>query len=344
MTIASSLYSGASSAELPAASAAERIAWAIFEEKACQISEVHWHRSLLDPLRDFLNRPGKEFRGSLVLSSWTLAGGDPEAMPPTLPLVLELLHAGSLIVDDIQDGSETRRGKPALHKTFGMPVALNAGNWLYFAATSLLDELELSATIKLELLRHVRHAVLRCHQGQGLDLTTRVSTLDPNEIVGVVSATTDLKTASLVELAAVLGARASGADKRCVKALAAFARELGTVLQMLDDLGGVLSNTRQLKGDEDLREGRPTWVWAAAAENLPRAALVRLQALSGLVESGHPVAALRQNLRHAVPVGARDHASARLRRAYHELAEHLDPSPALDGVADDIDRLEKSYA
>lgn len=343
MRLASHSHSQLLALETPTALVAEGIARAIYGSEATEISERHWQRSLLAPLRDFLNRPGKQFRGALVCSSWTLAGGDPKEMPPTLPLVLELLHAGSLIVDDIQDGSQTRRGRPALHELYGMPVALNAGNWLYFAAGSLIDDIALPCTTKLKLSRHVRCAVLRCHQGQGLDLTTRVSTLAPDEIRPIVSATTSLKTASLFELAAVLGARAAGGAEHTIEALARFARELGTVLQMLDDLGGLLSHDRRDKGDEDLREGRPTWVWVMAAEHLPQATFVSLQAMSGMVEAGHPVAALRQQLRDALPADARNRASARIRHAYEGLAEHLRPSPALAAVANEVERLVESY-
>src|SRR5690606_28565231 len=60
-----------------------------------------WQRALVDPAADFLARPGKELRSSLVQAGWCIGGGAPDAIPPALPLVIELLHAGSLIIDDV---------------------------------------------------------------------------------------------------------------------------------------------------------------------------------------------------------------------------------------------------
>ena len=81
--------------------------------------------ALIDPAHDILGRPGKEFRSRMLESCWTLAGGEPGKHPERLPLVVELLHAGSLVIDDIEDDSQTRRGEPALHRSYGVPLALN---------------------------------------------------------------------------------------------------------------------------------------------------------------------------------------------------------------------------
>lgn len=320
---------------------AERIARAICGEY--KVSEPYWQRALLAPLFEFLNRPGKHFRGGLVAASWAIAGGEPRNLPKELPLILELLHAGSLIVDDIQDGSSMRRGAPALHELYGMPLALNTGNWLYFAASSLIDELELACGVKLELSRRVRSAVLRCHHGQALDLSVHVSTLQPAEIPGIVTTTTELKTAALVELAAMLGAIAAGGRSEHVDALARFGRELGIALQMLDDLGGVMASNRRDKGAEDLRHGRPTWVWAWASENLPRATLLHLLDTSKTVKDRANIEVLREQLKSAI--GRRGHleTSTRLRAAYERLVDSVPPSPALQALALELERLEGSY-
>lgn len=47
--------------------------------------------------------------------------------------LIECIHNGSLIVDDIEDNSEVRREKPCVHKIYGVDVSINAGNMLYFA-------------------------------------------------------------------------------------------------------------------------------------------------------------------------------------------------------------------
>jgi geranylgeranyl pyrophosphate synthase len=189
-------------------------------------------------------------------------------MPAELPLLIEILHAGSLIVDDIEDGSALRRGAPALHQLHGVPVALNAGNWLYFWPQALLARMPLSRAARLEAHDRISACLLRCHEGQALDLTVRVDALARHEVAPVVRAITTLKTGELVGLACALGAIAAGAPDAKVAALARFGRDAGVALQMLDDLSGALNPARRDKALEDLRLRRATWVWAQLCEDL----------------------------------------------------------------------------
>ena len=330
-------------AEFTAADAAEMLVRAVVAADPDTLSERHWQNALLAPLRDFLSRPGREFRGAIVESAWTIAGRELCEMPETLPMALELLHAGSLIIDDIQDESEMRRGQPALHHIYGTPVALNTGNWLYFAASTLIDDIDVPGELKLVLLRRLRWAVLRCHQGQALDLTARISTLAPEEVRPIVSATTVLKTASLVELAAGLGATAAGAPAKLVASLERFGQQLGTALQTLDDLSGILNAQRTHKGEEDLRGGRPTWVWVLAAQNCSQSEFSKLLAMSAKVESGACATALRDSLRGHLPADAKSQVCRQLTDAYQTLCTDVPPSAGRDALQTIIQRLEKSY-
>jgi geranylgeranyl pyrophosphate synthase len=227
-----------------------------------------WERALLGPLREFLSRPGKELRARLCELGFTLGGGAPHALPAELPLLIEILHAGSLIIDDIEDGSAERRGRPALHHVHGVPIALNAGNWLYFWPQALLASLALPPAERLGAHERIAECLLRCHEGQALDLALRVGELARAEVPQVARALTALKTGELGGLATALGAIAARAPSPRVSALARFGREVGLGLQMLDDLSGVLNGARRDKAIEDLRLGRVTWVWAWLAEQL----------------------------------------------------------------------------
>lgn len=88
-------------------------------------------RALIDPVREFLNRGGKRWRPILFLLLTEAMGGDIERVKE-LVVIPELIHNGTIIIDDIEDEGELRRGKPSLHRIFGIDIALNAGNFIYF--------------------------------------------------------------------------------------------------------------------------------------------------------------------------------------------------------------------
>ncbi len=302
-----------------------------------------WEQALYGPLRDFLERPGKEFRARLVCAAWTLAGRR-DAPPTELPLIVELLHAGSLIVDDIEDGSAYRRGKPALHVSHGLPLALNAGNWLYFWPLSLVERLDVSPEARLSLHRAISRTLLRCHSGQALDLSARVDTLAQRDVPRVVETTTSLKTGSLMQLAAECGAIAADAPAGHAEAISRFGMRLGAGLQMLDDLGGLTSEKRCHKGHEDLLLGRPTWPWAWAAQDLDEVGFARLSAMSREVQSHdlHPEY-LAGTLREHIAIRGRFHVQQHLTSALADLEGAVGRSPVIGGLGREIERLEKSY-
>ncbi len=228
-----------------------------------------WWRALVGPAEEFLSRPGKELRTALVRAGWLLAGSGDETLPDRIALVIELLHAGSLIIDDVEDGSTTRRGAPTLHTLFGVPLAINTGSWMYFWALAELARLGLSPAAELAIYRKTCTTLVRCHQGQALDLASRIPELALPDVANVVAATTRLKTGALCGLATSLSGLACGAPAAIVSAAERFGASAGIALQMLDDLGSLTSQARREKGREDLRNQRPTWPWAWLAEARP---------------------------------------------------------------------------
>lgn len=302
-----------------------------------------WDAPLLGPLSEFLSRPAKEFRASLVELSYGLAGGQGQP-PELLPALVEVLHAGSLIVDDIEDGSSSRRGGAAFHLKYGMPLAMNAGNWLYFLAFDTVQRMGVGPHIELALYRWMSRAVFACHYGQGLDLTAVMANIPREHVVSVVSATTQLKTGSLMEFAAASGAIVAGGKKSTVNALTSFAGELGQALQMLDDLGGLFDESRCHKGHEDLINGRPTWPWAWLAESASEERFLHLQALSRAVERRdmHPEV-LAGEMRSGLGTHVRQSLSVRLKQAFSRLTAEIGSHPMLGRLNQEVQRIEQSY-
>jgi geranylgeranyl pyrophosphate synthase len=226
--------------------------------------------ALIGPAQEFLRRPSKQIRGQLVELGFTLAGRevDPERCALGAE-VLETIHAGSLVVDDIQDESRFRRGQPALHRQHGVPLALNVGNWLYFWPLERLPQCGLPPEQELRLYRICHRALLRAHFGQAVDLGTPIDELPRARIPSVVLSSLELKTGALTALAVGLGAALAGANDEELKRLEKFGSGFGVALQMFDDLGNLKRRGSDGKQFEDLRLRRPSWVWAVAAEHFP---------------------------------------------------------------------------
>lgn len=103
----------------------------------------HGPSYLWDLLPDYPSRPSKGLRPALCLATCAAAGGDVGRALNTA-VAVELFHNAFLIHDDIQDGSEARRGDPTLHSIYGSAIALNVGN-----ATNLLAMQRLRANREL---------------------------------------------------------------------------------------------------------------------------------------------------------------------------------------------------
>lgn len=305
-------------------------------------SEV-WHRALVGPAAEFLARPGKELRTTIVEMGWLLGGGAPGAMPDRLPLVIELLHAGSLIIDDVEDGSEMRRGAPALHHLVGAPIAINTGSWMYFWALAELEQLALSPDKELAAHRATTRTLVRCHQGQALDLATPVTELHVHEVAPVVETTTRLKTGALCALAAQLGAIAAGGDPTLVASVGQFAERMGIALQMLDDLGSITSPARRDKGHEDLRAARPTWPWAWLAQHDAFVWGRCIASARGVVAGTGDVDALADLLAESVAGVGRTCIRATLDATLAELTQIAGDTPTTQRFAAELRRMETRY-
>jgi geranylgeranyl pyrophosphate synthase len=244
----------------------------------CGAVEQILQRALLDPVEEFTSIRGKRIRGQLVTFSYRLLCGDipdsvlAEKRCRLAAEAVELIHAGSLIVDDIEDGSPVRRGRPALHLRYPMPIALNAGNWLYFWPFDLLKELGVPKDQLLHIYEACHRTLLRAHLGQAIDLGARIDILPQGQVAEVCMASMKLKTGALMGFAGLLGAAIAGLPNTFMSILDDFGRDLGVALQMYDDLGNAIGKCEPAKRYEDMVLSRPSWVWAcASASSAPRA-------------------------------------------------------------------------
>jgi geranylgeranyl pyrophosphate synthase len=228
--------------------------------------------SLLKPVTGLVSQPGKGIRGQLVGLGYRLLSQSPPSLIATKQCrscaeVVELIHAGSLIIDDIEDGSRMRRGHPALHVQYGMPVALNAGNWLYFFPFQLLRQTQLANDKLLYLYEHCHETLLRAHFGQAIDLGADIGAMTQARVSAACFASIRLKTGALMAFALMMGGVIADVPEKSLSILDDFGVELGMALQMFDDLGNLTGKREPSKKHEDLVLSRPSWIWAYAADS-----------------------------------------------------------------------------
>ncbi|KAI6168639.1 farnesyltranstransferase [Pisolithus thermaeus] len=144
---------------------------------------------LLEPFSYIASCPGKEIRSQLIaaFNVWLQVPAD---QLDVITRVVGLLHNASLLVDDIEDNSELRRGRPVAHKIYGVPQTINTANYVYFLAYHELFKMDLYGSVAnaYDFKISARMAqspfveeLLALHRGQGRELLWRDSLRCPTE-------------------------------------------------------------------------------------------------------------------------------------------------------------------
>jgi len=197
---------------------------------------------------------GKRLRPALLLLSSRLAGPDGHSRSTAIQLgaVVELIHAATLVHDDVIDDAETRRGRPSTNVKWGNHTCVLAGDWLYMQAFQIALR-ERSFPI-LELLIGLTQMMV---EGELLQLE-RIGRIDVSEADCM--ELVDRKTACLFSVCARLGALAAQADAHTQEKLSEYAWNLGMAFQLIDDMLDFTAREKVLGKPvgNDLREGKVT--------------------------------------------------------------------------------------
>jgi octaprenyl-diphosphate synthase len=220
-------------------------------------------KSLTLPGWDLLSRGGKRWRPLLTtLICESLGGGD--AALALVPLV-ELPHNASLIHDDIEDNSDRRRGKAAVHILYGTDTAINAGCFLYFLPLGCIEAWDAPPELRNRVYRLWGEHMRRLHLGQAMDIAWhRAEQPAPLPRLSEYELMCCLKTGCLARFAAILGVYAAAAAgslepgdiDRWADPLGDAAEKLGVGFQILDDVANLTTgNPGKTRGD-DIVEGK----------------------------------------------------------------------------------------
>ncbi|MGC8851284.1 MAG: polyprenyl synthetase family protein [Candidatus Micrarchaeia archaeon] len=284
------------------------------------------------PVWDLLDRGGKRWRPALFLLCCEALGGDTEKVKDFV-VIPEVVHNGSLMIDDIEDSSKLRRGQPCTYKKFGVDVAINAGNCMYFQPVLVFvkNRGKFPDKILLRAYEIYVQELTNIHYGQGFDIWWHKGNkrdVTEQEYLQMCA----YKTGTLARLSAKLGALFAGGSEKEVEALGKFAEAIGVAFQIQDDILNLVGEEfAKGKGvGEDVHEGKHTLIVIHA---LSKASARDKARLIEILDS-HP--SDEKTILEAIAIfrkyGSIDYAAKRaaeiVREAWNEVDSLLKPSPA----------------
>ena len=221
------------------------------------------HQQIFAPVRYLINGTGKSWRSYLAVLSFEVFGGNLELVRPLLASA-EIVHTGTLIVDDVEDESPIRRGVPAVHKVWGTATAINAGEAALFSYQTVLQSMPVSPETRLAVLNVFFETMRLGHAGQGLDIAGQPQSLfddiiagrvDPSALEKNVLATHRLKTAIVGFNITRISGLLAGAPPAQLNALAAHMEKVGVAFQIIDDVHDI-RRPSQVHDEDDQRKDK----------------------------------------------------------------------------------------
>lgn len=218
------------------------------------------NKTITEPIWEFLGRGGKRWRPSLFLLVVEALGGDKEKVFDFV-VMPEIIHNGTLFIDDIEDKSELRRGKPCSYLLYGLDVAVNTGNMMYYLP--LLPLLKHKNNFDSEKILNVYEIYVRkminLSLGQAMDIAwhngmCNADDLSEKEYLQMCV----FKTGTLAGMSAKIAAILSGANGELTEKIGNYAETIGVAFQIQDDIlnlvEGVFTDKKGL--GEDITEGK----------------------------------------------------------------------------------------
>lgn len=267
---------------------------------------------------------GKQLRPALLLLA-ARACGQVTPAHPLLAAVVEMVHLATLVHDDVLDGGDLRRRRPTVNRRWGDESAVLLGDLLFAHAYHLCSRLDSQAAA-----RAIAAAAVTVCEGELLQIANRGNRgLREPEYLEIVTH----KTATLVGLAAELGAEYAGADPARCGHLRAFGTALGIAFQITDDVLDLTGDER-IAGKSlgrDVQHGELTLPLIHFLHTAPPTARAELRAVLGNGDGRRPqrVAALLAG--SASLAYAREAAAGYVSEALAHLAD-LPPSSARESL------------
>jgi geranylgeranyl pyrophosphate synthase len=207
---------------------------------------------------------GKRVRPLLCLLTAEALGAPAERAMP-FALAIELMHNFALVHDDIQDGDIMRRGRDSAWRRYGMPHAINIGDYLLVHAFRVLvdwPDAALDAVTRARLVALIGAALDHTHIGQALEMNHRgTREISEEEYLRVAREKTGHYLAAPIQGGAIV----AGADEATLATIAEMAMFLGPLFQVMDDVIDLTSGKGREAIGSDVREGKRSFLVARVA-------------------------------------------------------------------------------
>jgi geranylgeranyl pyrophosphate synthase len=223
------------------------------------------NKAIAEPIWEFLDRGGKRWRPGLFVLICEALGKKPEEYMD-FSIIPEMIHNGTLMVDDIEDASEHRRGKLCTYRVYGLDIAINAGNAMYYLP--LLPLMEHKNRVSVKKLARIYEVyvqeMVNLSLGQAMDIAwhrglANADSINERDYLQMCA----YKTGTLARMAARIAAVLCDADDVLVEKLGRFAESVGIAFQMQDDILDLTSTafTKNKGGQgQDITEGKRSLV------------------------------------------------------------------------------------
>lgn len=274
---------------------------------------------LNDASRHILTSGGKHLRPHIAMLAYLAVGGEDLMDAVPMAAAVEMVHTATLVHDDINDHSLLRRGRPSVHARWGRTFALLTGDYMFAKVYQLMAPYGPAYNVVMA------NACTQLVEGETLQaVSAKAGEIDRETYKRIVA----LKTASLFEASARMGALIGGGAPEEVDALADYAYNLGIAFQVVDDILDVIGDPETLGKPvgADLGQGRGAFV--AQGER----AILSLQPAAevAVIEEDDPIKRMMAKLRTSGAIEMAQRQAAEMVDRARRALEPIGPSPAHD--------------
>ncbi len=219
------------------------------------------NKAIAEPVWDMLDRGGKRWRPALFLLICEALGKKADYCLD-FSIIPEVIHNGTLVIDDIEDSSELRRGKPCTYKIFQLDISVNAGNAMYYLPLLpiMAQKAKLSTKVQRDIYEVYVQEMINLSMGQAMDIAwhrgiANADDLSEEDYLQMCA----YKTGTLARMSAKIAGILADAKEKLVEKLGRFAESIGVAFQMQDDIldltGAEFAKSKGCVGG-DITEGK----------------------------------------------------------------------------------------